>query len=344
MVAAMFRAAIVFAVFSLSAFAGTPDADWASITKLDAGPSAVPKGAADAKRIAIAHNEQQQRTLRAFIAAHPKAPQLFEAKLRLARVLNIHARLAGGDEPAEIARILEELESIAVGPQRAELDFARLSREMRRFQGKRPSRAQRTVILEAARKFQSSNPTDRRIAALLAEVATLFESDPKTKEALVSDAERTAVEPELKAQLADDRKRLRLVDKPLGLHFPGIDGTQFDIRTQRGKVVVVVFFATWSEPSREAFAEINEIIAQNDAATWAAVSLDSDKAPLEAFLRQQKVKITVGWDGKVWGSPLVQTLGINSLPTVWIFDKMGVLRSLDGLEETDKQITRLSRE
>ena len=343
-VGVMFRSAIIFAVLSFSSFAGTPDADWAGITKLDAGPSAVPKNEAEAKRIAIAHNELQQRTLRAFIDAHAKDEHFFEAKLRLARTLNIRARLGGDEESDEIARILEELEKIAVGPQRAELDFVRLSREMRRFQGKRPTGGERAALLDAARKFQRSNPADRRIAALLAEVATLFESDPKTKESLVGEAEKTAVEPDLKAQLADDRKRLRLVDKPLGLNFTGIDGTKFDIKAQRGKVVIVLFFATWSEPSREAFAELKEIVLKNEGTTWAAISLDREKTVLEGFLRQHKNKIAVGWDGKVWASPFVQTLGINSLPTVWIFDKAGVLRSLDGMDETEKQISALSGE
>ncbi len=343
MFTAMFRATFFFAVFALSAFAGNPDDDWSTVTKLDGGPSTVPKNETEAKRIAVTHNELQQRTLRAFADAYPKSPHFFEAKLRLARTLSIHARLIGEDEPTEITRILAELDAVAVGPQKAELDFARLSREMRRFHGKRPTPSQRTALLESARKFQQTYPTDRRIAALLAEIATLFESDPKTKEALVADAEKTAVEPELKAQLADDRKRLALVDKPVGLHFTAIDGTKFDLKAQRGKVVIVLFFATWSEPARAAFAELREVVAKNEI-TWAAISLDSEKPALEAFLRQQKGRIPVGWDGKVWDSPLVHSLGINSLPTVWIFDKQGILRSLDGLDETEKQIFRLSKE
>ena len=199
-------------------------------------------------------------------------------------------------------------------------------------------------MLEAARKFQKSHPDDRRLGAVLAEVATLFESDPKTKAALVSDAEKLVKEPELKAQLADDRKRLALVNKPLGLHFPGIDGTNFDIKTQRGKVVVVMFFATWSAPSRAAFSELKERLADNESVKWVGISLDKEKAPLTAFLQQQKTPITVGWDGRIWESPLVRSLGINSLPTVWIFDKQGVLRTLDGLEDTGTQISRLSAE
>lgn len=345
MVPAMFRIACIFITLALSQiYAGTPAEDWAAITKLDVGPGVVPKTADEATKAAVAHTETQEKKLRAFVAANPGDANFFEAKLRISRALGIRARLLGEPEPAEIARILEELEPVAVGAQKAELDFAKLSRTMRSMQGKRPNAVQRAALLESARTFQKNYPADRRLAALLAEVATLFESDPKTKALLVADAEKLAVEPELKAQLADDRKRLSLVDKPLGLHFTGIDGSKFDIKAHRGKVVVVLFFATWSAPARQAFADLKEIAAPNDAVKWVAISLDKEKASLEAFLREQKTRITVGWDGKVWDGALIQSLGINTLPTVWIFDKQGLLRSLDGLEGTDRQITALSRE
>ncbi|MEK0451897.1 MAG: hypothetical protein RL088_4165 [Verrucomicrobiota bacterium] len=335
---------LLFVLAFQPVFAGTPGEDWAEIVKLDAGPSAIPKNEAEAQDIAIRHNELQEKNLRAFIATHAKDARIFEARLRLARVLSIRARLAGDTEPAEVGRILEELDSIAAGPQRAELDFAKLSRQMRRFQGKRPTADQRTELLDAARAFQKSHPADHRVAAVLAEVATLFEHDPKTKAAIITDAEKLAVEPELKAQLADDRKRLGLLDKPIGLRFTAIDRTNFDIREHLGKVVVVLFFATASEPAKAAFSDLGEIIAQYEGVKWAAISLDPQKAPLEAFLRQQKTRPQTGWDGKMWGGELVQALGINTLPTVWIFDKQGVLRTLDGLEQADRQISRLLRE
>jgi hypothetical protein len=37
----------------------------------------------------------------------------------------------------------------------------------------------------------------------------------------------------------------------------------------------------------------------------------------------------------------MQALGINSVPTTWLLDTKGVLRSLDALEDTAGQIGRL---
>ena len=49
----------------------------------------------------------------------------------------------------------------------------------------------------------------------------------------------------------------------------------------------------------------------------------------------------VAFDGKGWESPLVRGLGINALPTVWLLDARGRLRSLNALENTVAQIRQL---
>ena len=83
------------------------------------------------------------------------------------------------------------------------------------------------------------------------------------------------------------------------------------------------------------------IEAAGARAELAAVSLDSDRADLENFLHVQGIVCPVAWDGKGWDGPLIQALGINSVPTAWLLDAKGVLRSLDALEDADGQIRQL---
>ena len=52
----------------------------------------------------------------------------------------------------------------------------------------------------------------------------------------------------------------------------------------------------------------------------------------------------VACDGKGWESPLVRGLGINALPTVWLLDAHGRLRSLNALESAVAQARQLLRE
>jgi hypothetical protein len=44
------------------------------------------------------------------------------------------------------------------------------------------------------------------------------------------------------------------------------------------------------------------------------------------------LKIPVYFDGKSWESPLVRKFGVNALPTVWVIDRRGILRSLNAGE------------
>ena len=112
-----------------------------------------------------------------------------------------------------------------------------------------------------------------------------------------------------------------------------------------GKVVAVVFFATWSEPSKAGFSELRQAVAKAGAKCMlVAVSLDSKRDALDAFLRENGGAIPVAWDGKGWNSPLIQALGINALPTAWLLDGKGVVRSLDALDDPAGQVSRLSLE
>jgi len=71
------------------------------------------------------------------------------------------------------------------------------------------------------------------------------------------------------------------------------------------------------------------------------VSLDTKPEPLEQFVEAQKINWPVICDGKGWESPLVRPLGVNALPTVWLLDREGKLKSLNGLEGTATQLKEL---
>ena len=45
-----------------------------------------------------------------------------------------------------------------------------------------------------------------------------------------------------------------------------------------------------------------------------------------------------------WNGPVVRALGINALPTVWVVDKAGVLRTLNAKTDYRSLVQRLIRE
>jgi hypothetical protein len=52
----------------------------------------------------------------------------------------------------------------------------------------------------------------------------------------------------------------------------------------------------------------------------------------------------INFDGKGWENAVARPLGINALPTVWILDKRGILRTLNARDSYDYWIQRLERE
>jgi hypothetical protein len=62
------------------------------------------------------------------------------------------------------------------------------------------------------------------------------------------------------------------------------------------------------------------------------------------MLKEKSIKWPIGYDGQGWESPLIRRLGINALPTVWLVDRQGRLRSIDALEESAGQAQQLLRE
>lgn len=341
----MLNAKCLFVLVALPALAADSP-EWQRVTALDAGPAAKFRTREEARTGAAGHLDLQEKALRSYLAAHPADEHLFEARLRLARLLQIRATFQGAEAArAEAARLLNEADRTAATPeQRVEVDFARLAFLMRTM---RPGDgAAREQLLTATRAFQNAAPSDRRLPALLAEVATLFDRDPETQRSLVMGAQASATDPALKSRLADDLKRLDLLGQPVTVRGPTLTGHAVDLLEYRGKVVVLVFFGDFSPPSTEAITQLQRALPSwpIGAVQILGVSLDSKAEDLTAYLSHANVAWPVIFDGKAWASPLVRSLGINRLPTVWLIDRQGRLRSLNGLESGVEQVKELLKE
>ena len=334
--------AVVLALGCAAAWAGDAEADWKEIIALDAGPQEQPQTAEAARVMVTAHVAKQERALRGFLTAHPQDARVFETRLRLARLLQIRGDIEQSDKlRAEGKRQLDELEKTATPEQRVELDFAKVSRLMRNLRQVTPAR--RDELLAAARKFQADHPGDRRIAALLAEVATLFDAQPKTKQALLTEAQPLATDDELKGRIADDLKRVRLLGEEVPLAFTSVQGREIKVGDLHGRPVLVVFFAAFSPPSLAALTNVQRAVAELPAGSVQVlgVDLDEKRETLDAVIKSRALTWPIAFDGKGWESPLVRALGINALPTVWLLDARGRLRSLNALENTAAQIRQL---
>lgn len=114
--------------------------------------------------------------------------------------------------------------------------------------------------------------------------------------------------------------------KPLDLAVPALDGREVQLADARGQVLVVDFWATWCDPCLEQLPVLRRL-ARDHAAQGLAVygvSVDEDRAQLEAFLRATPPGITVLWDRG--GARHTERLDVQRLPTTLVVDRTGVVR------------------
>jgi peroxiredoxin len=344
--AALFlAAAIVYSSTLHSARAGTAEEDWQAVIALDAGPAQHPQTAEAAGNMVVIHLAKQEKALRTFLVAHPEDSHAFEAKLRLSRLLQIRADFEQSEKlRVEAANLLDSLEKTATPEQRTELDFSKVTRLMRGLH--KNDAAQCQTLLDAARRFQAAYPTDRRVAPLLAEVATLYDSKPQLKESLLEDALSAVRESDVKARIEDDLKRVRLFGQLVPLKFTSIQGKDVNIDDYAGHPVFVIFFGQFSNESMAAVDKLRTEVAQLPAGSVEVLGIDLDtkrEAVLET-IKTRRLTWPLAYDGKGWDSPLARGLGINMVPTVWLIDSHGHLRSLNALEGAATLARQLLRE
>src|SRR5205823_2546577 len=206
------------------------------ILTLESGPAQAQwKTRAEARAATLAHLSRQEKTLRGFIAKYPDDPHRVDAQLRLAHLLTVRADFESNEKArAESSEILNRLASDPSTPreQLSDVEFAKLSLFMRRVS---PSDANaRQALLNKAQTFQKSFPQDRRLAALLAEVATLFDADPAQKKSLLEQAQSLPADDEVKQRIADDLKRIAMLNQPVAMQWKSTGGQDVDLAALRG--------------------------------------------------------------------------------------------------------------
>jgi hypothetical protein len=163
---------------------------------------------------------------------------------------------------------------------------------------------------------------------------------------MLEEAGRLTAEEPLKRRIADDLRRLDLIGKPLSLKVSALKGEEIDLAKLRGYVVVLVF---WSSDSPHSLLWLRDFRTSweslpKDQVRVVTVSLDENQAALESRLEALRSDWPTHFDGMGWHSPVARSLGINALPSVWILDKKGVVRTINARASYETLIRQLLRE
>ncbi len=125
-------------------------------------------------------------------------------------------------------------------------------------------------------------------------------------------------------------RRLQLKGKTLELSGPTMDGGEVDVESYRGKMVIVVFWATHAQPFVQQLPKLLATAKKYEKyAVVVGVNLDAEEPAVEAFLERTGLAwpqiFSPNREQRGWNSPLAAHYGINNLPTMWLVDPNGVV-------------------
>lgn len=104
-----------------------------------------------------------------------------------------------------------------------------------------------------------------------------------------------------------------------------LDGSEYDLKDDLGKVVIVNFWATWCMPCRQEMPAMNRLMekTQGKGIKLIGVNVDEDEKAIQRFLEQVPVDFTILLDP---GAETTQAWRVRGLPTTYVVDTKGRMR------------------
>lgn len=319
-------------------------AGWEQVTSLDVPVTQLSPDPSKAREVMEKHFLAQIAANEAFLKESPDDAHAWESRVRLAsaqgRLASLRADQAGvGQAIASLKKLEKEVPDDSL---KAEAMFRRISLQWQDL-GATPD-VRRENAVANARTFAAAFPKDRRSPRLLAEAAALCNTHPDLKRKLLEEAtEAAALAPDdsISQRLRDEKKQLEQLGRPVALSFTATDGTKVDLADSRGQVTALVFWSAESAPSLVWMKYFAKFAVEQPGLRVVTVSLDRNKADLIAAMRSLNITWPTAFDGKGWENGIARNCGINTLPTLWLINRKGLLAYLNARDSYEHRIKEL---
>lgn len=103
-----------------------------------------------------------------------------------------------------------------------------------------------------------------------------------------------------------------------------VNGKNFSLEGQRGKIAIIDFMALWCKPCREEFSHLKEIRDQFPQEKVEIISIDIDPRESENMIKKAKLALGASWNFAK--EPSVGTkYKVTNIPTIYIVDQEGII-------------------
>ena len=132
------------------------------------------------------------------------------------------------------------------------------------------------------------------------------------------------------------------VTDPFGFTLRRVgDSSPLPLSSEKGKILVVNFWATWCGPCRALEPQFDRVamsFQQNHDLVFLAADCDEDETLVPPYVKETKPQMTV-----VFADGLDRLLSINSFPTIVILDRSGkIVYRAEGYDEEGSQKSLIS--
>lgn len=130
------------------------------------------------------------------------------------------------------------------------------------------------------------------------------------------------------------------------LAYPLLTGDTISLSEMRSRFVLIDFWALWCNDCQKSMSRLRDIHQKyaHRGFQILQVSLDTDAEALNQWYTNDSIPWLVATDYKQWESPILDSLSINSIPSNYLVDRNGVIRSRNiKTSDLDEVLSKLLR-